>query len=112
MRTRGAPFKMAGSAALGPPKRDARKPKFTPGPWVIFTDRGIAAAVLPAMRVGEICEIDKWVAEDGVADANANLIAAAPELYATLEAVLRQWPLAFGHELQAAHAALAKARGE
>jgi hypothetical protein len=46
----------------------------TKGPWIIFSDGGRPAAILPAGRDGEICQFAN------ASKANARLIAAAPEL--------------------------------
>lgn len=88
--------------------------KATPGPWVIDN--------------GDICQRTKHGLRviattsppaDGDEDANTHLIAAAPELYEALEAMLRAFDDRQIHPsfkpfpaVEAAEAALAKARGE
>jgi hypothetical protein len=58
----------------------------TPAPWVIFADRGHSIAVMPAMRRGEICSFEGARFPPAETDANARLIASAPEL---LDALVR-----------------------
>lgn len=83
--------------------------KFTPGPWrVRFGNIGHVAAengalVAKCQRLTGLCNLQ----------ANAHLIAAAPELYEALERVIKiiddsSWCLKLTEE----RAALAKARGE
>lgn len=100
--------------------------KFTPGPWVAVDegrgrDRNWCVMVPEESRFGPYIATIHNTADH--AKANAHLIAAAPELYEALEAVLdlRENTSPFGGELQAdridrtieaASAALAKARGE
>ena len=89
--------------------------KWTPGPWVQFIYDGLLS-ILPAGRPGEVAQV--WV-EDGLpnAEANARLIAAAPELYAALSDLVyaiacnELMPESVSY-LREARAALAKARGE
>ena len=85
--------------------------KWTPGPWGIEgagLDNNRYYQIVPLTKAGEL----DWAREIGetVDDniANAHLIAAAPRLYAALEALFG----AFGHkEIAEAEAALAEARG-
>ena len=68
--------------------------KFTPGPWEVGPEAGSGYVELPsdcqlAIRGGEdqlilACVISDCVAEH---EANANLIAAAPEMYAELKRI-------------------------
>ena len=95
--------------------------KHTEGPWVIEPDHRVGSitithesqglrshvAVLPKMT---LCE------EHGMIEANARLIAAAPDLLEALEALTEE---AFvnmsggrGHLIDDARAAIAKAKGE
>lgn len=125
---------------------------FTPGPWNVSTigrdndgavpvvdDEGRIAAV--SIRDHDLPRKDRWKAEDAERDANARLIAAAPDLYAALESLLgiaptdtvecrgdkcrEPWCVScFGEDaaqeglakvtakVNAARAALSKARGE
>ena len=93
---------------------------FTPGPWSVEridydlhgldvsfeVSAGMRTVVQTHMR--EIKSEGEWIEQD---EANCRLIAAAPELYAAVEALMsRDWTFA---EAEAkALAALAKARGE
>lgn len=91
------------------------EPKFTPGPWFINdwpqanTDITIGGAGIPLIAKVPLRD----VSINGQ-KANAHLIAAAPELYAALDAIM-EYP---GNNLMAvditnaAKAALRKARGE
>ena len=78
----------------------------TPGPW-----KAIGGEVLsPGLGAPNIAQMDT-LAENPVREANACLVAAAPDLLAALEAAV----LLLHHnkyERDMAHAALAKARGE
>jgi len=81
--------------------------KHTPAPWVTFADKGAAVCIMPAMRPGEICSFEGcWLPER---EANANLIAAAPDLLAALKDLLEG---ATYVALKAADAAIAKAEGQ
>lgn len=82
-------------------------PKFTPGPW------SEVSAQIRAASGSVVCEVFSQPADAGkrygygVSDANAALIAAAPELYAALEDALSDRP---NWRLRA-RAALGKAGG-
>ena len=82
--------------------------KFTPGPWRIEASPPVIAGAN-----GNLVAEMRRQREKGEADANARLIAAAPELYAALEAMVKQYnfgdTLPAAHPLIAARAALAKA---
>jgi hypothetical protein len=91
--------------------------EFTKGPW----RQGNVVELLLNRKCREIISDDGKIGlVYGIIDqdnkANANLIAAAPELYAALEIVLNQsWDGPIGaehHARKQAAAALAKARGE
>ena len=91
--------------------------EFTPGPW----RKGDVGEIMLNNKYREIISDDGKIGlVYGIIDqdnkANANLIAAAPELYAALEKVLNQsWdgPIDAEHYARKqAAAALAKARGE
>lgn len=95
--------------------------KGTPGPWVASTtDRSIG----PVSRDGDQCYgmifPIAWVEFDGNQEyqqANANLIAAAPELLEALQRMVskahkQNWNDAYPEELQSAQAAINKALGE
>ena len=95
------------------------KTTFTPAPWVAqFNVMGTPAeAHLIAPVDGGLTDV-AWVNPANTeSQANANLIAAAPELYEALEALVKDCPTCFDHNCsdlrhQAANAALKKARGE
>jgi hypothetical protein len=91
-----------------------RKEKFTPGPWVadgviVYADVGIQP---------HIADLSGYTDQP---EANAHLIAAAPELYAALEKAVADYgkpggpwniPSEPGAWINMAQKALAKARGE
>jgi hypothetical protein len=98
--------------------------RFTPGPW--WFARGYPNAYDVGAGDEVICALPTRSADGLVTQAqiDARLIAAAPEMYAALEAVLQECCLVQRHwgenangraatEAEtAAHAALARARGE
>jgi hypothetical protein len=85
--------------------------QFTPGPWEIESRVGSGKndyAVSPAIgNDGFVCALT----HGPDAQANARLIAAAPDLYSALDAVNEEI-LLDGHLQELVEAALAKARGE
>lgn len=100
----------------------------TPGPWVV-TAVGSCHGIHPAASENErddICRItphnyhpDGWPAAKVEAEANARLIAAAPDLLAALQALVGEADLGeIDHEdetrrlLDVARAAIAKATGQ
>ena len=88
--------------------------KHTPGPWVIYLDAGVAASVMPAGRDGDVCTMAEEYRTMIEVNANAALIAAAPDLLAACEALITYVPEAPGvdHAVRRiAAAAIAKARG-
>ena len=96
-------------------------PKFTPAPWHVRTgdEAKTVYAVTPADEELPICTAHHQYVEDAEYDANASLIAAAPELYEALEAIERAIHdrnyFAIESAFDAggfARAALAKARGD
>jgi len=80
--------------------------KWTPGPWVWSnpTTDGIPNVIDPYM-----CQGDGFVE---VSDANAHLIAAAPDLYEALKCWVEEEEGKGRSGTISAYAALAKARGE
>lgn len=93
----------------------------TPGPWMV-TERntGERSALLVSkddcMNFGAIAEVYPWN-PGGDPQANAHLIAAAPDLYEALHEILNyiggaDGPLLDSYVMDRAEAALAKARGE
>lgn len=97
--------------------------KWTPGPWHVATairgngEQLIRNAQTPPQLIATVIESHR----DHIARDNANLIAAAPELYAALKELVSAYTgsvgTAAGHTrlldaLDAAETQLAKARGE
>lgn len=64
----------------------------TPGPWIIFRDKDMPVAILPAGRPGEICQFTTLGAMEET-EANARLIAKAPKLIAYLKAIMMDLPI-------------------
>ena len=90
--------------------------KFTPGPWVIEQHNFMAPEISGNGRPVARALYDIW-SEDPEVDANAALIATAPELYEALVELSRVYELGdfdteFKPALEQARAALKKARGE
>lgn len=90
----------------------------TPGPWT-FEDSGRDMILIlterESIRVAEV--VTDNVDSDKYAIADARLIAAAPDLLAALEEAMEflDWAVgteAAGEHIEAARAAIAKARGE
>jgi hypothetical protein len=83
-------------------------PTFTPGPW------HVANSVQIRSERDQIAKV--WMMRNGEGNANASLIAAAPELYEALEIALNWLASDTRPAVMTAHvtavAALAKARGE
>lgn len=98
--------------------------RHTPGPWHVVKGLGIGRAATIAEVVvgnGQALKVKAYhdLDEDFDAEADANLIAAAPDLLAALEVVVRDWTAQFersGHLApawcQQARAAIAKATGD
>ena len=80
--------------------------KWTPGPW---HSRGFPT-ISAGKGKGMIAKVLERYMDRAEREANASLIAAAPELYEALEMML-EFPKA-GPSTSTARAALAKARGE
>ena len=87
------------------------EPKFTPAPWFITANK---------LNVKNV-NLDKLICFTSnettynESEANANLIAAAPDLYEALVGVLKLWDATIGSEedaIKQARKAIAKARGE
>lgn len=91
--------------------------KFTAGPWEAF-NRDNYQSIFAKGYERTICVVESYSKGFGhdrdERDANAHLIAAAPELYEALEDVIGLIPLEFEQSpmVSFAKAALAKARGE
>lgn len=95
---------------------------FTPGPWRVANgindERRVGYLVVAArskMHGGGPAIVTarpayRSVEANGEAEANARLIAAAPDLYAALLDLLEYQPCSRSHEI--GRAAIAKARGE
>jgi hypothetical protein len=101
-------------------KRSERMSEFTKGPWTVHKNGRIVLAggirIYQSTGPGGAQSVQVQQRLNAELRANANLIAAAPELYAALEIVLNQsWDGPIGaehHARKQAAAALAKARGE
>lgn len=90
--------------------------KFTPGPWYAMAGQGPISDQAAVFDEGDDLIADCRPIDDDVRSveenqANARLIAAAPDLYAALEGVIAVADRRTV-EFDAARAALAKARGE
>lgn len=109
------------------------KPQFTPGPWLAEMERrpnggpiefflGPERAEKPGEIWETIIEGTLWKTYGGDEAADAHLIAAAPDMYAALEALVPLLAkdvrgsgpemMKYAIALEAMYAALAKARGE
>jgi len=67
---------------------DERKERFTPGPWTVTGSRlSVAAGFVKFMAVG-VCSFDNIQDEErSELEANAALVATAPEMYALLSEI-------------------------
>jgi hypothetical protein len=96
-------------------------PKFTPGPWRACPVQGVDYDFRPIARdvshgaAPYHARVD-YTGDEAETDANANLIAAAPDLYAALEMLLNDGVIDAAimepGRVSIARAALKKARGE
>ncbi len=93
--------------------------KHTPGPWVVVGSRTkYVEARLVGSLMQEVAACGPTLADEGYGqqqEANARLIAAAPDLLEALKALLERYALAIGNEgieCYQARAAIAKATGE
>lgn len=88
------------------------QPKWTPGPWIVFTSEDEwGCDTFVGTLTDTLFDVRPW---KGPAwqEANAHLIAAAPDMYAALE-MAQLWLSVDGRfDMQGINAALAKARGE
>ena len=93
------------------------QPKWTPGPWAVERNKrtwGWVDVVGPSLGVGGPTQAtDLTLADEVKRIAEAHLIAAAPDMYAALDAIIdgRMWSMS-DNKFGAAKAALAKARGQ
>jgi len=92
-------------------------PKFTPGPWEVFLPG--RKFVQSCRNFKSICELIQHDRTEEIVDANARLIASAPELYRELAHLVRllgpcedQLAVPGLATLNGARAALAKADGK
>ncbi len=92
--------------------------KHTPGPWRIIEIRG-RAVILEPEQDGHVCKISEWADEYAEEqEANARLIAAAPELLEALENLVSLCEAGLNKEynieaeLSEPRAAIAKATGD
>lgn len=90
---------------LAPLGRVKMTTKHTPGPWAAFQNRIQSAEGEPIADALMVSDFDT----SGEDEANARLIAAAPDLLAALEVVIAH-PNNFNFEV--VRAAIAKAKGE
>lgn len=92
--------------------------KGTPGPWVAHDDEESMATSVIMNDFGDIlCVVGTYMTSFEEDYANANLIAAAPELLEALQRMVskshkQNWNDAYPEELQSAQAAINKAMGE
>ena len=97
--------------------------KPTPGPWTL--DKDSYTIESGGLIIASVCTVDDYSGLEeeckpqfaAECAANGNLLAAAPDLYAACEAILawssaEDFPDGWGTALDAAEAALRKARGE
>lgn len=84
-------------------------PAFTPGPWVVQQHRGVNGASIVADNGRRVVSLPRKADRPySQKEADAHLIASAPDLYAALVAYVEH----YGDPLKVARAALAKARGQ
>ena len=95
------------------------KPKHTPGPWTVELAEGVRVLDANGRRVASVSLLSWKLAEprsEAEICMNAQLIAAAPDLYEALEAIQKARfhpdPGEMSEANNMAAAALAKARGE
>ena len=94
--------------------------KHTPGPWSWYTDYNednVFAVWVEApdvtRKTANICVADcSWAELLEEAEANAALIAAAPDMYEVLEDLLKYKGVMSDESVARARSAIAKARGE
>ena len=89
------------------------KPNWTPGPWTATSeDNGEWGIDSENWGIAVVAACAGMEDPNGRSDANAHLIAAAPDLYAALDALIdgRNWSMS-SEKFDAAKAALAKACG-
>ena len=87
------------------------KAKHTPGPWKQNEDTGMNDSGVILDHIGTVIVTDIYGRTDEEAEANANLIAAAPDLLAALEAAVKHISLIGTEVGNMLEAAIAKARG-
>lgn len=91
--------------------------KHTPGPWAVDESRhdGCINRIKPFRHIGMASGYKVKPGDPEENEANARLMAAAPDLLEALEAFIAHGEQAFGHDFEVmiqARAAIAKARGE
>jgi hypothetical protein len=92
--------------------------KYTPGPWSVYETKTSNWLVYASNGIANACPEGQLVANCGVTalpatreelDANARLIAAAPELLQALKLIIAS---GFAYGVEAGKAAIAKAEGK
>lgn len=100
--------------------------KFTPGPWTADGMTICGAGTTIDVEGSMVAQVSRAIANDrftrglktSQVDANAHLIAAAPELYGVLETLIKLWAehevmsVAFSDAIESGAVALAKAQSE
>ena len=72
------------------------KPQFTPGPWIVFPDHNVMGQKYFSVSYGDD---DGQICDFICHEADANLIAAAPDMYALLQKQCAVCPGAINQEM-------------
>ena len=89
------------------------QPKWTPGPWVATPDgNGEWGIDSESWGIATVAACAGTEDPNGRSDANANLIAAAPDMYVALQMAQFWLDIDGRYDMQVINAALAKARGQ
>ena len=87
------------------------KPAFTPGPWEYDPDTPISHDIYGGKKGFHICAATSGFSEKGMTEANAHLIAAAPDMYEALKAALERGSMNEQPDWHLIRTAVAKAEG-